>query len=265
MNIEIANRLVKLRKDKNLSQEALANELGISRQAVSKWERAESSPDTDNLILLAQLYGMSLDELLSTNQKKFESGETYEEPKEEKQKDDNKEYVHISLKEGIHVKEKNGDEVHVGWSGIHVKESKSEDGKEVHIDGNGVYVDGKQYGGDWKQAFGHDDEYEYKKEFPIVVLVTVAYIFLGIEYNAWHPGWLLFGIIPIFHSIISAFRHRNIMRFAYPVAVLMFVEYFGFMEGTWYPYWLSILTIPVFYSVFGYLTYKIKGDKYKEY
>nr|WP_204245284.1 helix-turn-helix transcriptional regulator [Erysipelatoclostridium sp. An15] len=39
MNIEIANRLVKLRKENNLSQEALANKLGISRQAVSKWER----------------------------------------------------------------------------------------------------------------------------------------------------------------------------------------------------------------------------------
>ena len=66
MNIEIANRLVRLRKEKNLSQEALANELGISRQAVSKWERAEASPDTDNLILLAKLYGMSLDDLLKT-------------------------------------------------------------------------------------------------------------------------------------------------------------------------------------------------------
>lgn len=67
MNIEIANRLVQLRKQKNLSQEELAAKLGISRQAVSKWERAESSPDTDNLILLARLYGVSLDDLLRTD------------------------------------------------------------------------------------------------------------------------------------------------------------------------------------------------------
>ena len=66
MNIEIANRLVQLRKSNNLSQEALAEKLGISRQAVSKWERAEASPDTDNLILLARLYKVSLDELLRT-------------------------------------------------------------------------------------------------------------------------------------------------------------------------------------------------------
>lgn len=75
MNIEIANRLVKLRKENNLSQEALANKLGISRQAVSKWERAEASPDTDNLIMLAKIYNVSLDELLQTNQEEFESKE----------------------------------------------------------------------------------------------------------------------------------------------------------------------------------------------
>src|SRR5690554_3542843 len=64
MNIKIANRLVELRKKHNLSQEELASKLGVSRQAVSKWERAESSPDTDNLISLAKLYNKSLDELL---------------------------------------------------------------------------------------------------------------------------------------------------------------------------------------------------------
>jgi len=68
MNIEIANRLVQLRKQNNLSQEELASKIGISRQAVSKWERAEASPDTDNLILLAKLYNISLDELLKTEE-----------------------------------------------------------------------------------------------------------------------------------------------------------------------------------------------------
>ena len=64
MNVEIAERLAARRKLAGLSQEALAEKLGVSRQAVSKWERSESSPDTDNLIALAKLYGVSLDELL---------------------------------------------------------------------------------------------------------------------------------------------------------------------------------------------------------
>lgn len=68
MNIEIANRLVQLRKQHGYSQEELAAKLGLSRQAVSKWERAEASPDTDNLIMLSRVYGVSLDELLKTDE-----------------------------------------------------------------------------------------------------------------------------------------------------------------------------------------------------
>ena len=56
MNIKTANRLCELRKKHNLSQEELADKLGVSRQAVSKWERSESSPDTDNLIQLETTY-----------------------------------------------------------------------------------------------------------------------------------------------------------------------------------------------------------------
>lgn len=69
MNIETANRLLQYRKKMNLSQEELAAKIGVSRQAVSKWERAEASPDTDNLILLADIYGVSLDELLKGEKK----------------------------------------------------------------------------------------------------------------------------------------------------------------------------------------------------
>ncbi len=67
MNIEIANRLRQMRNKNGLSQEELAAKMGVSRQAVSKWERAEASPDTENLILLAKLYGISIDELLNTD------------------------------------------------------------------------------------------------------------------------------------------------------------------------------------------------------
>lgn len=68
MDLITANRLQQLRKMNGYSQDVLAEKLGVSRQAVSKWERAESSPDTDNLIALASLYGMTLDDLLNTSQ-----------------------------------------------------------------------------------------------------------------------------------------------------------------------------------------------------
>ena len=64
MDTQIAERLQKLRKEHGYSQEQLADEMGVSRQAVSKWERGEASPDTDNLIALARLYNISVDDLL---------------------------------------------------------------------------------------------------------------------------------------------------------------------------------------------------------
>lgn len=64
MNVEVARRLAEARRARGITQEELAGRLGVSRQAVSNWERGEASPDTDNLIALARLYGMSLDDLL---------------------------------------------------------------------------------------------------------------------------------------------------------------------------------------------------------
>lgn len=84
MNIKLANRLVELRKENKLSQEALAEKLGLSRQSISKWERAEASPDTDNLIALAELYGMSLDEILGNEPVKVEKSEKATEKKDNK-------------------------------------------------------------------------------------------------------------------------------------------------------------------------------------
>lgn len=57
-------RLQELRLRHGMSQDALADKLGVSRQAVSKWERDEATPDLDKIIKLSELYGISLDALL---------------------------------------------------------------------------------------------------------------------------------------------------------------------------------------------------------
>lgn len=67
MDVDIAKRLADRRRAAGFTQEELAEKLGVSRQAVSKWECSESSPDTDNLISLARLYDVSLDDLLYTD------------------------------------------------------------------------------------------------------------------------------------------------------------------------------------------------------
>ena len=64
----IGDRIIELRKQQKISQGQLAKALSISRQAVSKWENNQSSPDTLNLIKLADLLDTEV-EYLATGQK----------------------------------------------------------------------------------------------------------------------------------------------------------------------------------------------------
>jgi len=207
MNIEIANRLVQLRKKNNLSQEALAGKLGISRQAVSKWERAEASPDTDNLILLARIYDISLDELLKTD-----------------------------------------DDIPVmPYTESEVKESevKERDGSDNPGDGKGRTV------------------FKHHAHFPIFSLILIIYVIIGCVYNAWHPGWLLFFLAPIWYSLADAIEKKNANRFAYPLLVVLIYLCLGFFGFLWHPGWVVFFTIPFYYSMVNYVL-GLKGRKDNE-
>ena len=61
--MNIGERITALRKEKNISQTELATRLGVSRQAVSKWEQGSSSPDTGKLIQLAELFDTEVEYL----------------------------------------------------------------------------------------------------------------------------------------------------------------------------------------------------------
>ena len=274
MNLEIANRLVALRKQNNLSQEALAEKLGISRQAVSKWERAEASPDTDNLIALAKLYHISLDELLKIHED--EEGETLYNSLESTEKiyggyrktewtmggtegtkdtdeddvhgfenahtEDSGDDVHVGF-DGVHVRGKDG-EVHVSWHGIHVQDKRNEN--EVHIDKDGIRVNGEE-------AEDHIFAHSKDAELPLGVLAIVSYIVVGACFNLWHPGWLIFFLVPIISTFIHAVRMRNADLFAYPILVVLVFLYVGLVHSIWHPTWVVFLTIPLYYSFTGYI------------
>ena len=64
MSIKQGEYLKKLRNDKGISQDALGEALGISRQSVSKWEQGNSTPDIDNIGKLAEFYGVSIDSIV---------------------------------------------------------------------------------------------------------------------------------------------------------------------------------------------------------
>lgn len=67
--MNIGQRIYKIRQQKNITQEQLAKDLAVSRQAVSKWESGKAIPDIENLMYISDLYDVPLDELIKGDDK----------------------------------------------------------------------------------------------------------------------------------------------------------------------------------------------------
>lgn len=253
MNIEIANRLLQYRKKLGLSQEELAEKIGVSRQAVSKWERAEASPDTDNLIELSKVYGVTLDEMLrgtaeETADKADEKGsDTSEEPAAD-----------APPAGGFNVND-NGDHVHIGFDGIHVHDRH---GNKVDVSREGIFVNENGEQKVYTDADGHihksDDVIAAEQHrrspwmrFPYPIVAVIAYILFGVfgVMGGWAFGWIVFLTIPLYYTLVEAILKRKAQIFCYPVLAAAIFLILGFAWGVWHPAWVIFLTIPIFYWV----------------
>ena len=67
--MELGKQVYELRKKANLSQEQLAEKVGVSRQTISKWELGETAPDIKQAQVLSQVFSVSLDELTGNDTK----------------------------------------------------------------------------------------------------------------------------------------------------------------------------------------------------
>ncbi len=67
--MKLSEKIVNLRKARNMSQEELSEQLGVSRQAVSRWEVGSALPDASNILQLSKLFGVSADYLLNDDYK----------------------------------------------------------------------------------------------------------------------------------------------------------------------------------------------------
>ena len=189
MDEQIAERLQKLRKEHGYSQEQLADELGVSRQAVSKWERGEASPDTDNLIALARLYNISVDNLL------FENG--VQQPAAES-----------PAEEPVKVKRR----YHDGITGL-------VSGVTVMLSIIAYLVMGcvwDLWHPAWIVFFAiplfPTIPAAIKEKDPNVfcfpVLVTAVYLLGGFLWGLWHPLWVIFLAIPLYYIIADFIKRK---------------------------------------------------------
>ena len=225
MNIEIANRLQKLRKENGYSQEELADKLGISRQAVSKWERAESSPDTDNLIILARLYNMSLDELLYDNESDEEIRERVIDKEEANKENNNEERkedassISLTDDEGQTVKIENGHIKFVNPDGTEEKFNKKRTIALAIIDA------------------------------VILCITLITYFIWSFAANAWHVSWVLWVAMPGVMSIFEMILKKQMTKLVVPCLIAAVYCYLGMEFELWHPLWALFIIIPVYYII----------------
>ena len=204
------NNLIKLRKEKGLSQEELADKLAVSRQAISKWERGESLPDTDNLIRLAKLYGVSIDEIVGIK----DSGE------------DAATVEKSAAASPAYASEENSES---GESTSEKEPTKTdENGKKTYNKRN-IVIDSVC------GAYG--------------ILTTVAVLLWGFMFNGWIVSWTLYVTIPVFISIFECVRKRKLTPFNFPCLVTFVYLFLGMSKGLWHPLWIMFVSVPIFYVI----------------
>ena len=198
----LGKKLYELRKKNGLSQEELAERLGVSRQAVSKWECGESLPDTDNLITIAKMYAISLDELVGNTC--IANQDTAEESGEEETYDKSSEDICE-------------DEKPVGKKRTIIRVLYAL--PYPVIVSVMFFLWGFLWGGfyiSWTLFITVPIYYSLVECiktkrvgcFAYPVFVTFVYLLTGMEWGLWHPGWIIYITIPIFYAVADAIDRR---------------------------------------------------------
>lgn len=210
---DLGERIVLLRKERNLSQEALAERIGVSRQAISKWERGEASPDIQNLASLAEEFGLSLDEFVhaaeefSTHKTKLIGLKLRKQAEKL-----------IILAVAIFILSAFGfialpfdGRTNVLIFGILITA-----GVLLCIKASFLF---ERFNLLNKDLLAQDDEESVetraskkKKESigaAVAILCVIIYLFISFVYNLWHPGWLVFLLIPLTFVLLDAFDFKD--------------------------------------------------------
>lgn len=219
MNMQFSDKLTELRKKAGYSQEDLADKIGVSRQAVSKWERGESSPDTDNLIELATLYGVSLDELVTGKIVRTERGEN-----------DGKDFSYSD----------DGYTVSLGKDDISVS------------DGEGCERKYDKAAWENKRAKEKKVNRIVTSVFSLVAVIT--YLILGFCLKGgrgWSGFWVLFILIPVVSSFVEFAFYKRVAAINFPCIIVVVYASIGMFFSVWHPTWVMFVSIPIFYIVAG--------------
>lgn len=196
-------RLYELRKKTGMSQDELAEKIGVSRQTISKWERGEALPDTENLIALAKLYNVSLDDIV--NYQEDEANEEDEQVKDE--------IVKTEIIDSNEMEANNNEKVNKhNWLTL--------------LDSSLFFVALIAFlllGFVWHfwtwcwlvfllwivlMSFFESIKTRDANKFAYAIMATMIYLFIGLNFYLWHPTWVIFLTIPLYYIVVGFFKKR---------------------------------------------------------
>lgn len=201
------DNLYALRKQKGLSQDEFASKMGVSRQAISKWERNESYPDTENLIAISRFFNISIDDLINKSiddSMGEESSSTNDHMviSDQENNDDNKDYGDNDYDEtNTYNKLATSLLINLPYPIIItiaylLLGFLTDDGWMI---GWTLYVTIPIY-------YSVIDCIKRKRVTPFnyPVFTTFIFLLLGMAFHIWHPLWIIFLTIPAYYPIAAA-------------------------------------------------------------
>ncbi len=246
MNDSFYQRLARLRMERGMSQEQLSVELGVSRQAISKWERGESTPDTNNLIALADIYDLTLDELvrgetltqLEDFEREPERLESEPEPEgsrgqrvEPEPESDSEREPELESEPTLQPEPEPEQ--------MAILESRPEP-TEDSFDSSSLEEALKEEGNVRSWAFGKDYAL-----YPTACFA--AFMLLGLCFNRWHPGWVILLLPAVVFAVKKPLEEgRPLGVGSYAVLVTFVYLFIGAFMGMWHPGWVLFLSIPLY-------------------
>lgn len=257
MTYEFADRLIELRKDNGMSQEELAQRIGLSRQAVSKWERAESSPDIGNLVALAEIYGLTIDDIVKG------TSAVSSEPGEEASCEEAAEVEAATVEEATAAGEAAAVEEAIGVEAAADEIADDEPEANAYAEANaaadGAGAQPRQPEDDVSKMPPPDPSQRVDWAPPASEVPPVSG---SASTQAPPPGHIYGGPQGAPDAVAQPFaspdpmaqsagkpRKPAALMFPYPVLCVLLYLILGFAFGLWHPCWIIFLTIPFYYWI----------------
>jgi transcriptional regulator with XRE-family HTH domain len=228
----LADKIILLRRRKGWSQEELAEQLGVTRQSISKWEGAQSAPELDKIIKMSEVFGVSCDLLL----------------KDELEPSDSP----IVEKPATLSEEPTAERTAIA---------------KMPVENSPSHEESEEESGETEEESNAKSSLIEHILYPVIGLAIAAYFFLGFTMSAWGWAWILpvapFIVLIILNSLTDKSGERTVLENlgdAVSYTALLIFLLIGLIHGGWAWAWIFPAVSFISFGILNTLTDKTNGD-----